>query len=227
MRLVTVTEDADDVRRRVRQSELESLGLDPGDVTEVLTRYGEARLLTFDRDPLAGDPPSKWPTKPCCATGSGSATGSTTAAKRSSSTAASAAHTEWAPPKRTTTTCSPGDGSPNAETWASRPQVTLTPEESRYLADSVAAARDRAETRRRRILRHPRPGSPPPPSSPWSSPPPPSSNGNKPPNRPNRPHNRPPKRKRPQASRASGDAGESNRPKWPVPDFWPTAERGP
>ncbi len=56
MRLVTVTEDADDVRRRVRQSELESLGLDPGDVAEVLTRYGEARLLTFDRDPLTRGP---------------------------------------------------------------------------------------------------------------------------------------------------------------------------
>jgi serine/threonine protein kinase len=56
MRLVSVSEDADDVRRRVRRVELESVGLEAGDVAHVLTAFGDARLLTFDRDPLTRGP---------------------------------------------------------------------------------------------------------------------------------------------------------------------------
>ncbi|MDH3500098.1 MAG: protein kinase, partial [Acidimicrobiia bacterium] len=56
LRLVAVSEDADDVRRRVRRSELESLGLDAGSVRNVLDTFGSARLLTFDRDPITRGP---------------------------------------------------------------------------------------------------------------------------------------------------------------------------
>lgn len=56
LRLVTVSDDADDVRRRVRRSELESLGFDAGSVDRVLAAFGSARLLTFDHDPITRGP---------------------------------------------------------------------------------------------------------------------------------------------------------------------------
>ena len=51
-RLLTVSGEADDVRRRVRMTELESLGLAPGDVEAVIGDFGKERLLTFDVDTL-------------------------------------------------------------------------------------------------------------------------------------------------------------------------------
>ena len=56
LRLVTVSDDADDVRRRVRRSELESLEVSRGSVDRVLDAFGTARLLTFDRDPITRGP---------------------------------------------------------------------------------------------------------------------------------------------------------------------------
>ncbi len=56
LRLVTVSDDADDIRRRVRRSELESLSLAPVSVGRVLDAFGAARLLTFDRDPITRGP---------------------------------------------------------------------------------------------------------------------------------------------------------------------------
>ncbi len=56
LRLVSVTDDADDVRHRVRLSELRSLGLDREGLDRVLSDYGEARLVTFDRDPVSRGP---------------------------------------------------------------------------------------------------------------------------------------------------------------------------
>jgi DNA-binding SARP family transcriptional activator/ABC-type glycerol-3-phosphate transport system substrate-binding protein len=53
VRLVTI--GAEDTRRRVRRAELESLHLDEATVSTVLDRFGKARLLSFDRDPAAGD----------------------------------------------------------------------------------------------------------------------------------------------------------------------------
>jgi serine/threonine protein kinase/DNA-binding SARP family transcriptional activator/WD40 repeat protein len=49
-RLLYVSEDADDIRRRVRVSEFRSLGLDRADVDAVLDTFGRERLLTFDID---------------------------------------------------------------------------------------------------------------------------------------------------------------------------------
>ncbi len=56
LRMVTVSEDADDVRRRVRRAELESLGLDPGSLDHVIGSFTEARLLTLDRDAVTRGP---------------------------------------------------------------------------------------------------------------------------------------------------------------------------
>lgn len=56
LRLATVAPDAEPTRRRARLSELESLGLDPGDLHTVLDVFDTARLLTFDRSPERGEP---------------------------------------------------------------------------------------------------------------------------------------------------------------------------
>ncbi|MDQ3721559.1 MAG: hypothetical protein M3376_00495, partial [Actinomycetota bacterium] len=56
LRLVSADPDAQDTRRRVRRSELRQLELEPGAVEEILARYGEHRLLTFDREPLTRTP---------------------------------------------------------------------------------------------------------------------------------------------------------------------------
>jgi WD40 repeat protein len=56
LRLVTVDEDADDTRRRVRLSELEGLGTHQQTVEAVLEAFGAPRLLSFDRDPASRAP---------------------------------------------------------------------------------------------------------------------------------------------------------------------------
>jgi DNA-binding SARP family transcriptional activator/WD40 repeat protein len=56
LRLVTVDEDDEDTRRRVRRDELARLGLDSADLRHVLETFGRARLLSFDRDPITRGP---------------------------------------------------------------------------------------------------------------------------------------------------------------------------
>ena len=56
LRLVGVDPAAQDTRRRVRRSELHQLELEPGAVEEILARYGEHRLVTFDREPRTRTP---------------------------------------------------------------------------------------------------------------------------------------------------------------------------
>lgn len=52
LRLVTVDENTDDIRRRVRRTELGALGIEAATLDNVMQRFGAHRLLTFDRDPL-------------------------------------------------------------------------------------------------------------------------------------------------------------------------------
>jgi WD40 repeat protein/DNA-binding SARP family transcriptional activator len=56
LRLVTVGEGPEDLRRRVRVSELSTLPLERRDLDTVLERYGGHRLLSFDRDPVTRGP---------------------------------------------------------------------------------------------------------------------------------------------------------------------------
>lgn len=56
LRLVSVTEEHGDTRRRVRRTELEQTGIAPDDLDAVLSEYGSHRLLTFDRDPASRTP---------------------------------------------------------------------------------------------------------------------------------------------------------------------------
>ncbi len=56
LRLVTVDENSDDTRRRVRRSELESLEIPRPDLDTVLDSFTAQRLLLADRDPVTRGP---------------------------------------------------------------------------------------------------------------------------------------------------------------------------
>ena len=56
LRLVSVDPAAQDTRRRVRRRELRQLELDADALDEIFARYGEHRLLSFDREPLTRTP---------------------------------------------------------------------------------------------------------------------------------------------------------------------------
>jgi DNA-binding SARP family transcriptional activator/WD40 repeat protein/energy-coupling factor transporter ATP-binding protein EcfA2 len=55
LRMVTVDENADDLRRRVRRSDLTGIG-DQRNLDNALQAYAAARLVTFDRDPMTRGP---------------------------------------------------------------------------------------------------------------------------------------------------------------------------
>jgi DNA-binding SARP family transcriptional activator/WD40 repeat protein/serine/threonine protein kinase len=56
LRLVTVEEDGEDTRRRVRVGEVSRLGIDGADPQGVLDAFGRVRLLTYDHDPVTRGP---------------------------------------------------------------------------------------------------------------------------------------------------------------------------
>jgi DNA-binding SARP family transcriptional activator/ABC-type glycerol-3-phosphate transport system substrate-binding protein len=56
LRLVNPGGGRGDTRRRIRRVELEGLDLDRTALDEVLRQFGDARLLTFDRDAVTGEP---------------------------------------------------------------------------------------------------------------------------------------------------------------------------
>jgi WD40 repeat protein/DNA-binding SARP family transcriptional activator len=56
LRLVSVDPAAQDTRRRVRRRELRQLELNAEALDEILARYGEHRLVSFDREPLTRTP---------------------------------------------------------------------------------------------------------------------------------------------------------------------------
>jgi WD40 repeat protein/DNA-binding CsgD family transcriptional regulator len=56
LRLVTLGEGTEDVRRRVLLSELRAVNAQRNGMKDVLDLFGEYRLLTFDRDPVTREP---------------------------------------------------------------------------------------------------------------------------------------------------------------------------
>jgi WD40 repeat protein len=56
LRLVSVTEEHGDTRRRVRRTDLEQAGIATDALDTALAEYGRHRLLTFDRDPASRTP---------------------------------------------------------------------------------------------------------------------------------------------------------------------------
>lgn len=56
VRLVALSDEADDTRRRVRRSEIDGLGLNPAALQSVIDAFGSFRLLAFDHDPITRGP---------------------------------------------------------------------------------------------------------------------------------------------------------------------------
>jgi DNA-binding SARP family transcriptional activator/WD40 repeat protein len=56
LRLVSVNDESDDTRRRVRRTELEGLGVDLRTLGSVIDAFGSFRLLSFDHDPITRGP---------------------------------------------------------------------------------------------------------------------------------------------------------------------------
>ncbi len=56
LRLVTLGEGTEDVRRRVQRTELTAIGVDSNMMDDIIDTFGEYRMLTFDRDPQTRGP---------------------------------------------------------------------------------------------------------------------------------------------------------------------------
>jgi WD40 repeat protein len=155
LRLVTVSEDRDDTRRRVRRTELEQSGISADDLQAVLDEYGRHRLLTFDRDPTSRTPTvevahesllTEWER---FAGWVDDARDDLLARRR----VEAAAH-DWIDASEDASFLYRGGRLELAEAWAAGSEFELTDDEQRFLATSRAKA-DRDEvvrSRRRRIV---------------------------------------------------------------------------
>lgn len=155
-RLLTVSDDADDLRRRVRVSEFRSLDLGDADVEAVLDIFGRERLLTFDVDPTTRGATvevaheallREWPTL----LGWVEARRESLVLQRRFQ----AAHAEWEESGRGPSNLLTGGKLSQYEEWARGEQVRLTTGEREFLDTSIARrAAEAAErrTRRRQVL---------------------------------------------------------------------------
>ncbi len=154
LRLVTVSDEADDVRRRVRRLELETLGLDRTDLDSVLDAFGAARLLTFDRDPITRGPTvevaheallREWPLFRDWVSERRDAL----ITQRRFTTALD----EWTAGQQNEDLLPTAGRLAQFEEWATDPLVRLSDNESRFLESSIALRdSDTAERRRRRKM---------------------------------------------------------------------------
>ena len=155
LRLVTVSEDRDDTRRRVRRTELEQLGIGADDLQAVLDEYGRHRLLTFDRDPTSRTPTVEVAHESLLTEWERFA-GWVDDAREDLLTRRrleSAAH-EWMSSGSDPSFLYGGGRLELAESWAASSGFELTDDERRFLATSRAKVdRDQVvRTRRRRIV---------------------------------------------------------------------------
>ncbi len=155
-RLLLVSEEADDVRRRVRMTELESLGLPPDDLATLVEKFGKERLLTFDVDSVTRGATvevaheallREWPTLR-----------NWVDTRRESlilQRRFHAAFDEWEESGQHPSSLLTGGKLIQYQEWASGKDVTLTTAESEFLGRSIDQAASDARTRitlRRRIM---------------------------------------------------------------------------
>ena len=148
LRLVRVDEQADDTRRRAGRAELELLGLPDGVVDEVVSAFGSARLLAFDRDPVSRGQTvevaheallREWPRYREWIAG-----------RREGllvERRLEAASAEWEAAGRPRDLLVSGGRLDQFERWAAEESVSIPPPAKDYLAESRAAA-DASERRR-------------------------------------------------------------------------------
>jgi WD40 repeat protein/DNA-binding SARP family transcriptional activator len=155
IRLVTVSDNHDDTRRRVRRTELERLGIGSDDLDKVLTEFGRHRLLTFDRDSTTRTPTvelahealiSEWDRYRHWID---DAREDLLTQRR----VETAAH-DWVDAGSDASFLYTGGRLELTEAWAGSSAVTLSDAEQRFLhASRIKANRDRtARTRRRRLV---------------------------------------------------------------------------
>lgn len=153
-RLLTVTDDADDVRRRARVSEFRSLGLPEADVLAVLDIFGRERLLTFDVDPTTRGATvavaheavlREWPTL----LGWVESRRESLVLQRRFQ----AAHAEWEESKRNPANLLTGGRLSQYEEWAAGEDVRTTTAERAFLGASMARRGAEAAARRERRRR--------------------------------------------------------------------------
>jgi len=152
LRLVSVDELGAVTRRRARQAELVSLAVDRAGLESVLKAFAGFRLLTFDRDPVTRGPTvevaheallTEWPRL----------RGWIEEARESLILGRRVGEStqEWIESKEDPSYLLRGVRLEDVETWASRADVVLTSDESRYIATSITQrATDVANARRRR-----------------------------------------------------------------------------
>jgi hypothetical protein len=152
LRLVSVDEEHEDTRRRVRRTELEHVGVDAVDLDVALREYGRHRLLTFDRDSATRTPTvevaheallSEWPR---FRDWIDEARDDLLTRRRIEV----AAH-DWLAAESDASFLFTGGRLELAESWATESAFELTEDEQRFLLESRARVeRDRAARARRR-----------------------------------------------------------------------------
>ncbi len=151
MRLVTLGEGVEDTRRRVRQSELLALVDNPDTLLDVLGRFGQARLLTFDRDPITREPTVEVAHEALIREWRRLRTWLDDSRYdiRQQRLLAAAAH-EWENAKRDKSYLLTGSRLAQFEGWVGQTPVALTPDE-RALVDASITENLRQQTVRRRV----------------------------------------------------------------------------
>jgi WD40 repeat protein len=150
IRLVTVDEDSEDTRRRVRRSELDQLSCGPSVVATVLDAFGRRRLLTFDRDVTSRGPTVEVAHEAILREWErlvgwiDDARGDLLIRRRIDSTAR-----EWDEAGREPSYLLTGARLEQAEAWSSGGALELTETERDFLADSRRTADDQLARRRR------------------------------------------------------------------------------
>jgi WD40 repeat protein/DNA-binding CsgD family transcriptional regulator/tRNA A-37 threonylcarbamoyl transferase component Bud32 len=153
LRLVTLGEGTEDVRRRVLVSELSAITTPRDGMQEVLDLFGEYRLLTFDRDPATREPTvevahealiQRWERL------RGWIDASRADIRQQRLLAAASA--EWEHAGRERSYLLGGSRLAQFEDWAARTDLALTPGEREFLDTSVVEQRAQ-QARRRRFRR--------------------------------------------------------------------------
>ena len=151
LRLVTLGEGTEDVRRRVLLSELSAIATPRDGMEEVLDLFGEYRLLTFDRDPATREPTvevahealiQRWERLREWIDAS--------RADIRQQRLLAAAAAEWEQAGRENSYLLSGSRLAQFEDWAARTDLALTPDERAYVQASIIERQRQAEIERER-----------------------------------------------------------------------------
>jgi DNA-binding SARP family transcriptional activator/WD40 repeat protein len=156
LRLVSVDELGTVTRRRARQADLVSLTVDRTGLESVLKAFAGFRLLTFDRDPVTRGPTVEVAHEALLTEWS-RLKGWVEEARESLILGRRVGEStqEWIESKEDPSYLLRGVRLEDVESWASRADVVLTSDESRYIAASItqrATESENARKRRRRSL---------------------------------------------------------------------------